>query len=134
MAKTRTRKRVVRKADGRIRKKRSDTSVGTVRKDYAPGFTGLHADYVLGPPTTARQLLKKLRAASDALTVKAAWDDEARVWYTEDSSLPGLNLEAETLDELRNKLPGAIEDLLEGDGRREVPFELITPGLVKIPA
>jgi len=68
------------------------------------------------------------------LTVKAAWDPEARVWYTEESSLPGLNLEAETLDELRNALPGAIEDLLEGDGKREVSFELIAPGLVKIPA
>jgi hypothetical protein len=48
--------------------------------------------------------------------------------------LPGLNLEAETIDELRNKLPGAIEDLLEGAGKRDVPFELVTSGLVKIPA
>ena len=29
----------------------------------------------------------------DPITVKAAWDSEAEVWYTESSSLPGLNLE-----------------------------------------
>ncbi len=68
------------------------------------------------------------------ITVKAAWDPEAEVWYTEYSSLPGLNLEAETIDGLREKLSGAIEDLLQGGGGQEVQFELITPGSVKIPA
>jgi hypothetical protein len=68
------------------------------------------------------------------IVVKAEWDGEAKVWYVGDSTLPGLNLEAETIDELRNKLPGAIEDLLEGAGKPEVPFELVTSGLVKIPA
>jgi Domain of unknown function (DUF1902) len=67
-------------------------------------------------------------ATSKVITVKAAWDAEAKVWYTQDSTLPGLNLEAETLDELRNKLPGAIEDLLEGSGARVVPFQIIAPG------
>jgi hypothetical protein len=66
--------------------------------------------------------------------VNAAWDPEAEVWYTESSTLPGLNLEADTIDRLRDKLPGAIEDLLEGTGEQEVQFELITPGSVKIPA
>jgi hypothetical protein len=42
------------------------------------------------------------------------------VWYTAYSDLPGLNLEADTIDELRDKLPGAIEDLTG----RKVPFEL----------
>ena len=54
------------------------------------------------------------------LTVKASWDPEAMVWYTAYSDLPGLNLEADTIDELRDKLPGAIEDLTG----RKVPFEL----------
>jgi hypothetical protein len=66
--------------------------------------------------------------------VKAEWDPEAKVWYTVYSSLPGLNLEADTIDALRDKLPGAIEDLLEGEGSGEIPFELITPGLAKISA
>ena len=70
----------------------------------------------------------------DPITVKAAWDSEAEVWYTESSSLPGLNLEAETIDGLREKLPGAIEDLVEGAAGQEIKFELITPGTVKIPA
>ena len=73
-------------------------------------------------------------APSKVITVKAAWDAEAKVWYTAESTLPGLNLEAETLDELRNKLPGAIEDLLEGSGERVVPFEIIAPGYATIPA
>ena len=56
-------------------------------------------------------------SSQDPITVKAAWDAEAKVWYTESSNLPGLNLEAETIDGLRAKLPGAIEDLLEGTGQ-----------------
>jgi hypothetical protein len=86
-----------------------------------------------GMKATVRRRKSDLSQAQ-RLTVKAAWDAEAKIWYTEDSSLPGLNLEAETLDQLRSQLPGAIEDLLEGEGKREVPFTLITPGLVKIPA
>jgi predicted RNase H-like HicB family nuclease len=67
-----------------------------------------------------------------AITVKAEWDPEAKVWYTAYSDLPGLNLEADTIDELRDKLPGAIEDLLAGKGVAEVPFDLVTHGLAKI--
>jgi hypothetical protein len=54
------------------------------------------------------------------ITVRAAWDPDAMVWYTAYSDLPGLNLEADTLDELRDKLAGAIEDLTG----EQVPFEL----------
>jgi Domain of unknown function (DUF1902) len=58
------------------------------------------------------------------MIVKAAWDPAAKVFYTEYSDLLGLNVEAKTLDELREKLPDAIQDLT---GRR-VPIELIEPG------
>lgn len=72
------------------------------------------------------------------INVKAAWDPEARVWYIERSTLRGLHLEAETPIELYNKLPGAIEDLLEGKGEQEVEFVLSAPfkaaGHVKIAA
>jgi predicted RNase H-like HicB family nuclease len=54
------------------------------------------------------------------ITVRAAWDPDAMVWYTAYSDLPGLNLEGDTLDELRDKLAGAIEDLTG----RKLPFEL----------
>jgi hypothetical protein len=55
------------------------------------------------------------------ITVKAAWDPEAEVWYIEESNLPGLHIEAETREGLYSKLPGAIEDLL-GSREREVEF------------
>src|SRR5260370_39437985 len=72
------------------------------------------------------------------IIVKAAWDSEAQVWYIQHSDLRGLHLEAETPIELYKKLPGAIEDLLEGNGEREVSFEFFAvykaPGHVKIAA
>ena len=68
------------------------------------------------------------------ITIKAAWDDEAQVWYVKESNLPGLHIEADTPVELYSKLPGAIEDLLEGSGEREVSFDFITPGRVTIAA
>jgi hypothetical protein len=58
------------------------------------------------------------------IAVKAAWDPEAKVFYTAYSDLLGLNLVAKTLDELREKIPGAIQDLTG----RQVPFNLIEPG------
>jgi hypothetical protein len=67
------------------------------------------------------------------IVVKAARDDEAHVWFVESSDLPGLNLEADTLDTLIEMLPGAVLDLIEEgalDGGasfagRDVPIELI---------
>jgi predicted RNase H-like HicB family nuclease len=73
------------------------------------------------------------------LRVTAGWDPEAGVWYIAASNLPGLHLEGATPQELYDQLPGAIEDLLEGSGQREVSFDFITPaeimpGRVKIAA
>jgi hypothetical protein len=61
------------------------------------------------------------------ITVKAACDPEAGVWYIASSNLPGLHIEADTYIELYVKLPGAIEDLLEGSGEREVSYEFTAP-------
>jgi hypothetical protein len=47
--------------------------------------------------------------------VRAAWDDEAGVWYTAESSVPGLAIEAETLERLRERLLVIIPDLLEDE-------------------
>ncbi len=61
-----------------------------------------------------------------AVTVKAAHDPEAGVWYVEESDLFGLNAEADTLEELVQKLPAVISDLLEPNGEdTEVPLELV---------
>jgi hypothetical protein len=64
------------------------------------------------------------------IIVKAAWDTDARVWYVESSDVPGLRLEAESVEGLAELLPAAILDLLEASGEvsgdaRDVPIELI---------
>lgn len=67
------------------------------------------------------------------IVVKAARDEEAKVWFVESSDLPGLNLEADTLDALMEMLPGAVLDLIEEGALdddpiragRDVPIELI---------
>jgi predicted RNase H-like HicB family nuclease len=49
-----------------------------------------------------------------SVTIKAVHDAEvAGVWYVEESDLFGLNAEADTLEELVDKLPAVISDLLE---------------------
>jgi len=50
------------------------------------------------------------------IIVKAARDADAGVWFVESSDLQGLHLEADTLEALADKLPGAILDLLEACG------------------
>src|ERR1700674_4338583 len=68
------------------------------------------------------------------IVIKAAWDPDAGVWCVEHSDLPGLNLEAESLEALRDKLPGALEDLMEAAGQtgeREVQIEIIAHARVR---
>ncbi len=61
-----------------------------------------------------------------SVTVKAAHDPEAHVWYVEESDLFGLNAEADTLEELVGKLPAVISDLLEPDGEdTDIPIEIV---------
>jgi hypothetical protein len=50
---------------------------------------------------------------SALIVVRATWDPEAEVWWTESSDLAGLNAEAPTLEGLRDKLPPLISDLIE---------------------
>lgn len=59
--------------------------------------------------------------------VRAAWDDEAGVWYIEESDIPGLATESETLDGLRKRVRDIIPDLLEGqnDLPEEIEIDLI---------
>jgi predicted RNase H-like HicB family nuclease len=58
------------------------------------------------------------------ISMTAALDPEAHVWYIASSDLPGLHLEGATMEELLAQLPGAIGDLLEGQPG-EVSFDLI---------
>lgn len=60
--------------------------------------------------------------------VRAAYDDAVGVWYVEESSLAGLRTEAATIEALRAKLPGLVEDLIELNGvdlHGNVAIELI---------
>ena len=66
------------------------------------------------------------------IVVKAARDEEAGVWYIESSDVPGLNLEADSLDTLIENLPLAVLDLIEegalpngSELAGDLPIELI---------
>jgi len=63
------------------------------------------------------------------LFIRAEWDDEARVWVATSDDVPGLATEAETVEDLIEKLRVMIPELLEANGNAmeyEVPFEILT--------
>jgi predicted RNase H-like HicB family nuclease len=55
------------------------------------------------------------------IVVTADWDPEANVWVATTRDLRGLVAEADTIEELRRKLPGMVLDLLEEAGATDVP-------------
>jgi hypothetical protein len=62
------------------------------------------------------------------ILVKAAWDADAQVWFVEASDLPGLNVEAPTLEGLRTQVELAAADLLDKAGEPapyDVPIEIV---------
>jgi hypothetical protein len=66
------------------------------------------------------------------LTVNCSWDDEARVWYVEDSNVPGLAAEAPTVEAMNTLLQSRIPELIQlnmpdfvTDPQRSSFFELI---------
>jgi len=61
--------------------------------------------------------------------VHAFWDNEAKVWVASSDEVPGLATEADTSEELIQKLKTLIPELLALNGQtpsRPVPFELLT--------
>lgn len=74
--------------------------------------------------------------AGQMIVVKAVRDADAGVWFVESSDVPGLHLEGDTLEELADKLPGAILDLLEAGGELDndidVPVELIAHARTRV--
>jgi predicted RNase H-like HicB family nuclease len=60
--------------------------------------------------------------------VRAEWDPDARVWVAESDDVPGLITEAETIQQLIERLQDLVPELLELNGSRdsEVPIELVT--------
>ncbi len=65
--------------------------------------------------------------------VKAAFDDEAHVWYVENSDIEGLHVEGDTFEAFRHNLADAAGDLLEGgpEGVHEVHIEIIAHASVR---
>jgi hypothetical protein len=45
--------------------------------------------------------------------IDVQWDDEARVWYVEDSNVPGLVAEAPTVEAMQALLRVRVPELLE---------------------
>ncbi|OIP30555.1 MAG: hypothetical protein AUK23_08505 [Deltaproteobacteria bacterium CG2_30_43_15] len=61
--------------------------------------------------------------------IRSEWDEEARVWVATSEDIPGLATEAETVENLIEKLRGMIPELLEANGislDQEVPFEVLS--------
>jgi len=53
---------------------------------------------------------------SRVISVKAIWDEDAQVWVATSEDVPGLATEADTLEELTEKLKIMIPELLEANG------------------
>jgi predicted RNase H-like HicB family nuclease len=60
---------------------------------------------------------KGRRPTSRSYTVRAIWDDEAKVWVAESDDVPGLITEAASPEELAGKLRILVPELLELNGR-----------------
>ena len=50
--------------------------------------------------------------ARSKFMVMACYDDEAEVWYVEESDVPGLTAEADTVEQLLEKLKARVPELL----------------------
>ncbi len=66
------------------------------------------------------------------ILVNALWDDEVSVWVATSEQVPGLVAEADTAEELENKLMVMIPELLienglltKGNCKKGVPFHLL---------
>jgi len=74
--------------------------------------------------------------AISVIVVKAAFDLEAKVWFVDYSDIPGLNVEAESLESLQVKIPVALQDLLEdADGSAapiDIPVEIIAHASARV--
>ena len=74
-----------------------------------------------------------------SITVRADWDEEARVWVATSDDIDGLAIEAENLEALKEQVVAAVCDLVElngfsGDGTLpEIPIHIISDQLTRIP-
>jgi predicted RNase H-like HicB family nuclease len=65
--------------------------------------------------------------APQHLAVTVAWDASNGIWFVEESDLPGLCVEARTLDEMMAVIDDVAPDLLEAnvpDAKRDWPLRI----------
>ena len=70
-----------------------------------------------------------MRYMEKPLQVRAFWDEEAKVWVAESDDVPGLVTEAESVDQLIEKLKVLIPELLAENGivrAGDIPFRLVS--------
>lgn len=70
------------------------------------------------------------------ILVRAAWDEEARVWVASSEDVQGLAVESESLEALQLKVMGALEDLIELNGLKyenpEIPVHFVAEQLSRL--
>ena len=72
-------------------------------------------------------------------TVTAVWDSEAKVWVATSEDVPGLVIEADTIEHLFKELTVLVPELLEANGAlpggnvSEIPIHLMSERLEHIP-
>ena len=60
------------------------------------------------------------------INILAEWDPEASVWVATSEDIRGLAIEAPTLERLAERLPGVLDDLIEGNHPKLAGIEDIT--------
>ena len=58
------------------------------------------------------------------LTIRAIWDDEARVWVAESDDVPGVVLESGSMDALIERLRYAVPEMLALNGTEKSPLQM----------
>lgn len=81
---------------------------------------------------TSADFKKENSLIDHVLIVRADWDSEAEVWVAHSDDVPGLATDADTFEELMEKLKTAAPELLEEngllskfDGPMDVPFSVM---------
>ncbi len=81
-------------------------------------------------------LVEERGMQSSMILVRARWDAEAAVWVATSEDVPGLVTEADTLEELRDKVLVMIPELLEANGvasdLAEIPVHIIAEQTTRI--
>lgn len=57
--------------------------------------------------------------------VELDFDDQAKVWWVSACDVPGVRIEAASLDVMMARLPGAVADMLEDQSGAVEPFEVL---------